>query len=123
MANYFSSKYYVNRDKLTLDRSENLPNANASIEGGMCTWVVGTALTATRTYTVLNFSKGRYSQYPSVKEIKPHIMIKCAVDTSVNNAIIADAAGSTIFTFAADYSVTPAYVVLRLSTTNTWELA
>lgn len=122
MANYYSSKYYTSRDKLTLDRSVNLPNADATIEGGMCTWVIGTALTAGRTYDVLKFSKGRYAEYPSVKEIKPHIIIKCAVNTAANNATITSG-GSTLFTFAADYSVTPAYVVLRLTDTGTWELA
>ena len=76
--------------------------------------------------TVANFDKTHFSDYVTPPN-KPYIIIKCSVDTSANNVAIKNAAGSTLYTFAADYSVNPRYVVLVLSAPTTgsfaWALA
>lgn len=96
-----------------------LADADATIEGDKVVWDIGTALGAARTFTVRNYDKSRHSCY---RGKKPLIVIKCSVDASGNNAAIDDEDGTTLFTFAADYSVTPGYAAFTIDSTGAWEL-
>lgn len=130
MANYQSSYFETHKVDKTFNRSANLADENSSIEGGVCTWIIPT-LGASRTITVLRPDFSRTSEY-LLENGKPIIIIKCVGDASVNTAIISTADGSgstkTLYTFAADYSATPRYIALRVSTTYgtdgkpVWEL-
>ena len=122
MAKYYASDYLYRHDTKRMGRSDSLPDADSTIEGGVCTWLLGTALTGARTITLASYDSGRHGEYFGHE--KPVVLVKCAVDCSVNNAVIKDADGSTLFTFATDCSVTPKYVAFRLNQAGTaWELA
>lgn len=105
--------------------------AASTIEGNKVVWNITTA-GASYDLTVAEYDATRTSQYKYV-DGQPVIVIKCSVDCSANNVAVksSDGAGSTTthYTFAADYSVTPRYIALRLSATEgadgtrLWELA
>jgi hypothetical protein len=94
---------------------------DATIEGDDTVWV----LTANDLEVIVrNFTSGRMAEYMGRR---PMLVIKNTADCSVNNSLILDEAGNTLYTFAADNSVTPAYVALRLvdgdRNSVAWELA
>lgn len=95
--------------------------AAQTIEGNKVIWNISTA-SASYNVTVASYDPTRRSEYDLDQNGQPVIIIKCSVDTSANNVavLVSDGAGSTttIYTFAADYSVTPRYVALRLSATR-----
>ena len=120
MANLVASSYKT-KSNYTLDRV-SLGDSDNTIEGADVVFVQDTALTGERTVTVRNYDRARYGEYgPGVN--KPVIIIKNAVAANVNNLVIKDVAGNTLYTFSADNSVTPAYIALRLKDDLTWELA
>ena len=100
-----------------------VPDANTTIEGGERVIWVCTTPTAERTITVKNYDRTRFDHYMNEGPRKPHIMIKCGVDCSGFEILVKDEAGNTLYTFTEDHSTTAIYIVLRLSTSNTWELA
>jgi len=59
------------------------------------------------------YDESRHNDYQN-PPIKPTIVIKCSADASANNVTISNSSG-VLYTFAADYSVTPGYIVLALS--------
>lgn len=130
MATYYSYKYNTYKIDPVQNRSVTLADANNVIEGGMCTWVIGTQ-TANHNLDIARYDATNYKD--NVAEGKPVIIIKCIGDASgFNVAVRCDdgAAGyTTLYTFAADYSVTPRYIAVRLSATlgadgrRLWELA
>ena len=98
----------------------------STIDGGVDgVWDCTTAAAAW-TLTVNHWDEGLYANYPKFPN-KPYIIIKCSCDTSVFNITVNDEAGTTLYTFAANYSVTPIYIVLTLDTAaagfHTWKLA
>lgn len=119
MATKFASHYRQDGEK-TLKRV-SLGDSDNTIEGGAVLWVQDTALTGERTITVMDWDKTRHAEYTSA--LQPHVMIKCAVNASVNNLVIADTGATTLFTFDGDHSSTPAYLVLRVTDAGAWELA
>lgn len=134
MALYFSSKYQTHKIDNVFNRSEDLADEASTIEGGACTWVIPT-LGATRIITVQRYDPTRAAEYLQ-ENGKPIVVIKCKGDASVNNATIVTSDGAiptagttTLYTFAADYSATPRYLVLRVSATSgadghpLWEVA
>lgn len=130
MADYYSSTYNTHKIDHIANRSATLGDAAATITGNMCTWVIGTQ-TATHNFDIKRFENTDFSEYQP--EGKPVIVIKCIASAAVFNVVIRcdDGAGgyTTLYTFAADYSVTPAYVAVRISDTlgadgrYLWELA
>lgn len=133
MAFFKSDTYQTHKIDKVFNRSTSLTDADNTIEGGKCTWVIPT-LGASRTITVLRPDFTRSSQLQQ-EDGKPVIIIKCIGDASVNNAIIVSHNGAitpgtnTLYTFAADYSATPRFIVLRVSATfgadgrPIWEIA
>lgn len=109
-------------------------DAVQTIEGADCIWNIATA-GASYDVTVAPLDLSRYNQYQTMgaDRVQPEIIIKCSVDTSANNVAIKSSNGAggttTHYTFAADYSVTPRYIALRISATlgadgtYLWELA
>lgn len=98
----------------------------STIDGGVDgVWDCTTAAAAW-TLTVNHWDEGLYANYPKGQN-KPYVVIKCSVDTSVFNITVDDEAGTTLYTFAANYAVTPRYIVLTLDTAatgiHTWKLA
>ena len=99
-------------------------------EGNLVTWDISTA-NAAYALTIREYDATRYSQYRVNTNMQPTIIIKCSVDTSGFNVTVQSsdgAAGTTThYTFAADYSVTPRFIALRLTEgadgTLIWELA
>ena len=80
---------------------------------------------------VQRYEQTNYKEYP--QEGKPIIVIKSIGNNTGPNTVAVrcdDGAGgfTTLYTFAADYSATPRYIVLRLSATlaadgrRVWEL-
>lgn len=114
-ASFYKRDHNKSLNRVSLGDSDN------TVEGSAVTWVQDTALTAARTITVRDFDQSRHGEYDD--KLYPKLVIKCAVDASVNNLVVADTAAAVLFTFAADYSVTPAYCVLRLDSVGDWELA
>ena len=104
----------------TLDRA-NLGDTALNIVGGGVVWVIDDADVAT--VTVQNYDYSQYGQFRF--GIKPHIIVKCTVDCSVNNVAVNDFDGNTLYTFDTDCSLIPKYVVLRKkeSDATSWELA
>ena len=97
-----------------------------TIQGGADgVWDITTVAQA-YTVTVNNYDRSHFADYVTPPN-KPYIIIKCSADCSVENATIKDEAGNTLFTFAANYSVTPGYVVLTLDSPTTgdftWKIA
>jgi hypothetical protein len=106
--------------------------AAQTVEGNKVTWIVGTpAGQAGYTLTVAEYNKTRTSQYTD--DYQPILVVKCVGDCSSYNVpvVSSDGAGGTTthYTFAANYTSTPRYLVLRLSATNgadgslLWEVA
>ena len=100
-----------------LDRY-NLLTGTHEIEGGGVTWVISETIDEV---TVLDYDQSRHGCYD--KQFKPHVIIKNITDCSVGNCLVKNMAGATLFTFAANNTVNPAYCVLRLTTARAWELA
>lgn len=102
-------------------RNRGAITAAQTIEGNKVIWNISTA-GASYDVTVRSYDPTRRNEYDQDVLGQPVIIIKCSVDTSANNVAVkvSDGAGSTttIYTFAADYSVTPRYVALRLSATR-----
>lgn len=97
-----------------------LGDEDVTIDGIGVVWDVSATLTAARTVTLLNYCPLR----DNGQQQKPVLIIRCSTDASVYNAVIADADGSTLFTFAANYSVTPGYAVFQIGLDGeTWVLA
>lgn len=106
--------------------------AATTIEGNLATWDIST-VGGTYTVTVKEYDTGRRSQYRTDINGQPTVVIKCSSNCSVSNVAVksSDGAGGTTthYTFAADYSSTPRYLVLRLSATagadgtRLWEAA
>lgn len=103
-----------------------------TIEGNKVIWNCSAAA-AGYNVTVRQYDKTRVNEYDQDVLVQPVMIIKCSADTSANNVgiLTSDGAGgsTTLYTFAADYSVTPRYIALRLSATRgadgsyLWELA
>lgn len=106
------------------DRSKTIARQNitaaTTIVGGDCVWNISTIGAGGYAVTVNPIDMSQYNQWRN-SELQPVVIIKCAADASANNVTIESsdgAAGTTThYTFAADYSVTPRYVVLRISAT------
>lgn len=104
-----------------------------TIEGNKVIWNCSSAAGGAFDVTVRQYDKTRVNEYDQDVLGQPVIIIKCSADTSANNVgiLTSDGAGgsTTLYTFAADYSVTPRYVALRLSATRgadgsyLWEVA
>ena len=97
-----------------------------TIEGTGVVWNITTAAAA-YDVTVANYDPNRVSAFDPDQN-PPMVVIKCSVNTGTYNVAIKsdDGAGGTTthYTFAADYSSTPRYVVLRLqSGLNIWQVA
>ena len=131
MANRFSNRECTYKIDPVFNRSATLPDEANQVTGGMCTWVIGTQ-TASHNLDIQRYEMTNYKEYP--QEGKPIIVIKCIGNATAPNTIPVrcdDGAGgfTTLYTFAADYSVTPRYIVVRLSATlgadgrRLWELA
>lgn len=128
MATYYASKEFT-RNQGAYDRKQfstyDLVEESTIVGGVDGVWDCTTAGVAW-TLTVEHYDEGSYAQYPHFRN-KPYIVIKCSCDTSVNNITVNDEAGTTLYTFAANYSVTPIYIVLTLDTAaagfHTWKLA
>jgi len=118
MSVYFSADNYFVGSKIPVDEA-TLGDADATIEGDKVIWVLGTALTGARTFTLRNYDQTRFSCY---KGKKPVLVIKCAVATDVNNAVIQDEDATALFTFATDHSVTPGYAAFTVDSSGDWEL-
>jgi len=98
----------------------------STIDGGVDgVWDITTAAAAW-TLTVNHWDEGLYANYPKGKN-KPYIILKCSADCSGFNVTVDDEAGTTLYTFAANYSVNARYVVLTLDVAtngfHTWKLA
>ena len=117
MAVYTADPYFIARLEPVDEAS--LPAADCTIEGDRVVWVLDSALSAAQAVTVRNYDKSRFGCY---KGKKPVLVIKSAINTSTYNATIDDEDGTTLFTFAADNSSTPAYVALTIDSTGAWEL-
>lgn len=94
--------------------------ATAKIEGTDVIWNISAAASAFN-ITVRPYVPTRTSQF-TLNNQQPVLVIKCSADCSANNVAVlsSDGAGGTTthYTFAADYSTTPRYVVLRISATR-----
>ena len=100
-----------------------VPDEDTTIEGGdIGIWNL-TAPTGARTVTIRNYDATRFAQYASDFPKKPHIMIRSAVDCSVNNVTVKNEAGTTLHTFDADNSADTEYAICRLTSTKLWEAA
>jgi hypothetical protein len=117
MAVYTADTYFVGH-KEPVDEA-SLPDADSTIEGDKVVWVLDSAVSGAVAVTVRNYDKSRFGCY---RGKKPCIVIKSAIDTSANNVTIDDEDGTTLFTFAADNSATPAYVALTIDSAGDWEL-
>jgi len=129
MATLKTSTYQsVSNDRL--DRI-SLGNVTQNLEGGGVVWDVDSvALATAATITVMHYDQSRYGEYcygGTKLDRKPHIIIKGSANFTTYNVTIKDEDANTLYTFAADYSSTPIYVVLRLTNadrnTVSWELA
>lgn len=116
---YVASNYFTTGSDLLNDVT--LGDDDNTVEGGAVMWVLGTAVTAARSLIVQKYDAGRHGEYDHKR--KPHILIKSAVATNVNNVTVEYPSGTTLYTFAADNSVTPAYCILSLTDAGNWELA
>ena len=99
--------------------------AATTIQGGVNgIWNISAAV-AGFDVLVADYDASHYGDYPT-PPTKPMIVIKCSADCSVQNVTVSNSAG-VLYTFAADYSVTPRYVVLDLDAptagSNLWKLA
>lgn len=97
-----------------------------TIQGGVDgVWDI-TTVAAAYDITVADYDRTHFSEYPTPPN-KPYIVIKCSADCSVFNVAVKTVAGVTLYTFAADYSVTPRYIVLTVACptagTSEWQLA
>jgi len=129
MADHFASKVFTTNqggfDRLQFS-SYTITSSNDKITGGVDgVWVIDDNKVGF-TITVENWDLGMYAQWP--KQNKPYIFIKCIADARFGGGIpIVDEDGTTLYTFAANYSVTPRYIVLTLDTAaagyHTWKLA
>ena len=103
-------------------RPEKTISVDTTVEGDRVVWVSDTA---GADITVAQYNNGRASEY--IHRNNPLVVIKCTSDSSVTNTLVKSEDGTTLHTFAADYSTTPAYVALRLVTTSrntaSWRLA
>jgi len=128
MATHYASKEFT-RNQGAYDRKQFATydlTTTSTIHGGVDgVWDCATA-SAAWTLTVENYDESRFAEYPKYRN-KPYIVIKCSCDTSVFNITVQDEAGTGLYTFAANYSVTPIYIVLTLDTAttgiHTWKLA
>lgn len=128
MATYYASKEFT-RNQGSWDRKQFATydlTTTSTIDGGVDgVWDITTAAAAW-TLTVNHFDEGLYANWPKGKN-KPYIILKCSADTSVFNVTVDDEAGTTLYTFAANYSVTARYVVLTLDVAtngfHTWKIA
>lgn len=113
-------------------RGRSNVTTTTTVQGNKVIWNISAAAAA-YDVTVEEFDSSRYADYDVDKNGQPIVVIKCSADCSVNNVGVLSsdgAAGTTThYTFAADYSVTPRYVALRLSATlgadgkYLWEVA
>lgn len=109
--------------------------AATTIEGCNVVWNISSAAGGAFDVTVAEYKPSRTAQYNLQPHVvnRPYIIVKCAADCSANNVAVksSDGAGGTTthYTFAADYSGTPRYVVLRVASskaadgTYIWEVA
>jgi len=117
MAVYTADTYFMGH--LAPVDEASLPAADCTIEGDKVVWKLATAVSGAVAVTVRNYDKSRFGCY---KGQKPVLVIKSEINTSVNNVTIDDEDGTTLFTFAADNSSTPAYVALTIDSTGAWVL-
>lgn len=127
-ANHVRENHRITKARQDIDAAQ-------TIEGCDCIWDVSTIGAGGYTVTVAPLDKSRYNQYETVnaERFQPTMIIKCSADASANNVLVvsSDGAGGTTthYTFAANYSVTPRYIALRISATkgadgtDIWELA
>lgn len=118
MTTYFIADNYFVGSKIPVDEV-TLGDADATLEGDRVIWVLGTAVTAARTFTLRNYDQTRFGCY---KGKKPVLVVKCAVDTSGDNVVIQDEDATALFTFATDHSATPGYAAFTIDSTGDWEL-
>lgn len=128
MANAYASDGRVDHG---LTKARKNITSVSTIYGSDVVWNIS-AVAAAYDVTVGEYDATMYNQYKTI-DGQPCVIIKCAADCSVQNCSILSsdgAAGTTThYTFAADYSATPRYVVLRLSATMgadgkyLWEVA
>lgn len=118
----FHSGLYERVSNDILDRVTISSIGDNEVEGGGVVWVAATDIRGSiDSITVLDYDQSRHSCYD--KHFKPHVIIKNTQDCSSSNMTVKDSAGTTLFTFAANNTVNPAYCVLRLTTARAWELA
>jgi hypothetical protein len=119
MPNAFAH-YYTTDSVYT--RSQATISVDTTVEGDKVTWISDTA---GADITLAKYDSGRHSEYIDIKN--PLIVVKCTSDSSGVNTLVKSEDGTTLFTFAADYSSTPAYAAFRLvegnRNTASWRLA
>ena len=128
MATHYASNEFT-RNQGSWDRKQfatyDLTDTSTIHGGADGVWDCTTAAAAW-TLTVENYDESRSSEYPKFKN-KPYIVIKCSCDTSGFNITVNSEAGVALHTFAANYSVTPTYLVLTLDVATTgvhpWKIA
>lgn len=122
MARYYTNEYYREGTDGVLNRA-TITIGDHYVEGGGLVWVAAHNIAGfVESITLLNYDSTRAAQYRFGTH--PHIIIKNTQDSSGTNLVIKNMAGNTLYTFAANNSVTPAYVVFRIDgTTKNWELA
>jgi hypothetical protein len=128
MATYYANLVFTPSQGV-YDRKQfatyDLTTTSTIVGGADGVWDVTTAAAAW-TLTVENYDEGMYAQWVKAPN-KPYVIIKCSCDTSVFNVTVNDEGGTTLYTFAGNYSVTPIYIVLTLDVAtngfHTWKLA
>ena len=124
------SSTYQEKSNDQLDRI-SLGNVTQNLEGGGVCWDIDSvSLAHAAVITVMHYDSGRFGEYqyggPNLDR-KPHIIIKGSANFATYNVTVKDEDANTLYTFDADCSTTPRYVVLRLISTDrntvSWELA
>ena len=107
---------------LSLERV-SLPDEDNLIEGGDIVFNLDAAVTAARALVLRKYDRGRYGEFKPGQNQKPHMIVKCSVDCSVNNVTVEYPDSTTLYTFDTDCSTIPKYVVFRVNDDGDWELA
>lgn len=121
MPNAYASSVYTDNDR---SRKQSTISVDTTVEGDKVIWISDTA---GADITIAKYDRNRHSEYINIHN--PLIVIKCTSDSSGTNTLVKSEDGTTIFTFAADYSVTPGYVAIRLvadgadKNTASWRVA
>lgn len=126
MTTYLQSSLLWDQHSKTLSRG-TIDGADVNltyyVEGNRCLWnVEGTLIGALSIY-VRDYDSSRAEEYWRLRHTPPFIMIKNFCNASALNVTVRDMLGNALHVFNVNNSVTPAYLVLRLTATNTWEVA